>query len=146
MLLAGPQCGGGVAETDNRPNARQELIRVHRFDKVVIRPDFSPIHLVGGADRLAGNQNDKNVQQGRVSLDLPADVNPAQVRQPDIQQHQIRPLFTRYLETPLPVRCLPNFVTGTSQDHRKNFTDGGFIIHNENAGCFIHGVRLPMIH
>ena len=56
---------------------------------------------MGGVRSAAGNQNDKNIPQTRVTLDLFADLHSVEVWQQDIQQDQIGALFACQLKTVL---------------------------------------------
>src|SRR6266536_3143006 len=46
---------------DGSPHAREELVRIHRLDEVVVAADEQADGSVGGLDPLPGNENDRQV-------------------------------------------------------------------------------------
>ena len=137
-LFAGPQCRGRILQTRYGPKASQEFPGIHGFDDVFVGASGQALDLPGSACRVTGEQNNEHVAQGCVRLDLPAYFDPIQVREPHIQQHEIRQPFARDLERPPAAGRCPHLIPFKAKDFRINPDDLRVVIHQNHTCCFVH--------
>ena len=137
-LFAGSQRRRGIPQTHHGPNSRQKFRHFQRFRQVIIRPQAQAVHFAGSAYGRAGSQHHKNIRQGGVGLDLPADIHAVAVGQHDIQEHQIRAAFAHRLEARLAGGGLPHLIAFDAQDRGIHIEDRGLIVHYKYASRLVH--------
>jgi hypothetical protein len=89
-------------------------------------------NLVIHLHRLARTQNHKNVRQRRLVLDPPANLQAADIRQPHVQQDQIRQMFPSQFKAFPTGHGLHDFIAIAPQAPGKQITNHAVIIHNKN--------------
>ena len=85
--------------TQQRADAGGELLRDHRLGDVVIGPGLEPGHEILGLG-LGRDDDDRN---GRGGPQRPADLEPREIGQPQVEQDEIRVMLTELHETRRPI-------------------------------------------
>ena len=84
-----------------RPDPRDQLPHGERLGDIVVRPDLQARHLVG-LGVLGGQDDDRDLG---LPPDDPAQVEPVDVRQHEVEDHQHGASLPEQIETPEPVQC-----------------------------------------
>ena len=89
-------------------------------------------------EQLAGTQGNKDILQIRITLDLPANLEPAKIRQPHVQEDNIGPLFASQLQSLPAGRRFADLVAAAPQNLHKHAPDHLVIVHHKYAIRSVH--------
>src|SRR5437870_11117678 len=92
---------GHAGPPELRPDPRDQLPHGERLGDIVVRPDLQARHLVG-LGVLGGQDDDRDLG---LPPDDPAQVEPVDVRQHEVEDHQHGAPLPEQIETPEPVQC-----------------------------------------
>ncbi len=123
------------AAPQDRLHAKEKLAHAERLDDVVVRAELEPDDAI---DLLAlrRHHHDRGALRRRLALERATDLGARNVRQHQIEEHQIRRLLTREPQPLLPTRRRRHVVTCLSQVVRDHLLQIAFVFDHENACHF----------